>query len=90
MIRFLPLLLLAGCATPAPIIRDRVSEVKVPVVAPCRSGERPTEPVSVRDRLPRAEWDALSTDQRENLLQAQALDRKAFGDKLVVNTAGCP
>lgn len=31
----------------------------------------------------------MTTDQRQNLGQAQALDRKLFGDKLSVVAAGC-
>lgn len=71
------------------MIKTQLVEVKVPVVASCRQGEAPTEPVALRDRMLREMWDIMSTDQRENLLQAQALDRKIYGDKLTVNTAGC-
>lgn len=83
---------LGGCSTTRelPIVRDRVSEVRVAVAAPCRQGERPTEPVSLRDRFTNEEWQAMTTDQRENLVSAQGLDRKVYGDRLAVNTAGCP
>jgi hypothetical protein len=80
--------LLAACTANPPIIVEKPVEVKVPVTVPCVK-ERPGEVVGLRDRVGRADWDALSTDQREKLLQAQAQDRKAFGDRLTVATAGC-
>ena len=72
-----------------PVVVEKIVEVKVPVSVACRAGERPEEPVALRDRIDRNIWDAMTTDQRQNLISAQALDRKAFGDKLTVNTAGC-
>lgn len=79
--------LLAGCAKP--VIVERPVEVKVPVSVPCISGTKPTEPPALRDRLSRQDWEAMSTDQRERHLAAQALDRKVYGDQLGVATAGC-
>lgn len=85
----LPFTLLASCTTPDPIIHEKIVKVQVPVHTSCVSGKRPEEPVALRDRIPRAEWDAMTTDQRENLGQAAALDRKIYGDRLTVVTAGC-
>ena len=45
--------------------------------------------VPLREQLTRDQWDGLSTDQREKLLGAQALDHLVYGDKLDVATAGC-
>ena len=80
-------LMITGCA-PQIVYRDRPVEVRVPVSAPCM-GERPDEPISLRDQLTREEWDALTTDQRENLMGAQALLRKVYGDRLTAASAGC-
>lgn len=85
----LPFATLMGCKTTEPVIVEKIVEVRVPVNAPCVAGERPAEPVALRDRIGRAEWDALTTDQRENLAQAQALDRKLYGDRITIATAGC-
>ena len=85
-------LMIAGCATRTvdrPVIQDRVTEVQVPVAAPCREGEPPVEPTPLNRQVSREQWYAMSTDQRENLLQAQAQDRKIYGDRLTANTAGC-
>ncbi len=87
MIIALAACLLAGCATKTVYV-DRVVEVKVPVAAPCM-GQRPTDEVALRDQIGREQWDALSTDQRANLLAAQALARKVYGDKLTDAAAGC-
>lgn len=70
------------------VYEEKVVEVKVPVAAPCVV-DRPAEPISLRDTLSREEWDSLTTDQRENLMAAQALLRKVYGDRLTVATAGC-
>lgn len=83
-------MLLAGCAQKqGSIIKEVPVEVKVPVVVPCM-GERPEEVLSLRDQFTREEWEALTTDQRENLLAAQALLRKIYGDRLTAASAGCP
>lgn len=81
-------LALAGCATREPVIVERVVEVKVPVAAPCM-GERPGPVAALINSIPREEWDALTTDQREHLLAAQALERKLYGDRLTDAAAGC-
>lgn len=87
LVWLMPFAMLMGCS-PKTIIKEIPVEVKVPVSTPCVVN-RPTEPVPLRDTISRSQWDALTTDQRENLAQAQALDRKIFGDKLTVATAGC-
>ncbi len=63
--------------------------VLVPVSSACVSGQRPNEVTALKNTMTKQEWDALSTDQREKLLLANAADRKAYGDKLYVATAGC-
>lgn len=82
-------LALAGCAVdPEPVIQTRVVETKVPVTVPCM-GERPGPITALIDSIPRDEWDALTTDRRANLLAAQALERKLYGEKLADAAAGC-
>ncbi len=81
---------LAGCAhvTPPPVIKEVAVEVKVPVQVPCVK-DRPGEVTALNTVISRSEWDELSTDQREKLLGSQSMNRKGFGDRLVVATAGC-
>lgn len=90
--RVIPILVLlaaAGCAgQPKTIIDRQPIEVKVPVSAPCMT-EKPEEVVPLRERLPRSDWDALTTDQREALNGAQAMRHKTYSEKLAVASAGC-
>ena len=79
--------LLTGCATKTVYV-DRVVEVKVPVTVPCKKGE-PDPVTMLRDSVGREEWDALTTDQRENLLAAQALAWRTFSWQSADTTAGC-
>lgn len=85
----LVLLAVAGCATPQPVIRDRIVEIKVPVIEPCLAGPLPQEPVALRDRYSYDQWMAMTTSEREALSLAQGLDRKIHGDKTAVAVAGC-
>jgi len=80
-------LMLAGCGPT--VYRDRVETVKVPVSVPCAE-RRPEEVQPLRSSMTKEQWNALSTDQRQALLLAQGMSRKAYGDKLYVATAGCP
>ena len=81
---------IAGCAhTPEQVIVEKPVEVKVPVPVPCVVN-KPSEPGSLRDKVDRTTWSYMTTDQREKLVGAQALDRKAYGDALTAETAGCP
>lgn len=79
-------LVLTGCTRT--ITKEVVVEVKVPVTVPCMA-ERPGAVTALIDGLSRDEWDALTTDQRANLLAAQALERKIYGDRLTDASAGC-
>jgi len=84
-------LMIAGCTRTIdrPVIQDRVTEVRVPVVAECREGEHPVEPTPLNQRFTREQWYAMTTDQRENLQSDQALARKIYADQLAAHTAGC-
>jgi hypothetical protein len=80
---------LASCAGKRePVIETRTVEVRVPVTVPCL-GEKPATITALIDSIPRPEWDALPTDTRANLLAAQALERKLYGEKLADAAAGC-
>ena len=79
-------LLIAGCTRTVYV--DRVVEVKVPVAAECL-GEVPDQVAALRDTIGREHWDSLTTDQRANLVAAQGLDRKVYGDKVTIAAAGC-
>lgn len=70
------------------MIKEVPLEIKVPVVIPCVT-DKPGGVTALRLRVGLAEWGALSTDQRNNLIGAQALDHKLFGDKLSIAMAGC-
>lgn len=70
------------------VVETRTVEVKVPVTVPCMA-ERPATVTALIDSIPRADWDALPTDVRANLLAAQALERKLYGEKLADAAAGC-
>jgi len=82
----IPVLLLGACTST--VVRDVPTTVKVPVTVACVK-DKPVEIVPLRDRFTAQEWEALSTDQREKMIVAQGLNRKAFGDELTVATAGC-
>lgn len=89
LLALIPLAALAACAgQPKTIVRDRIVEVKVPVPVPCLA-ELPDEVTALRETMSREEWDVLTTDQRENLLAAQALAHKAFGGRFADAAAGC-
>lgn len=82
-------LALAACAgKQEPVVETRTVEVKVPVTVPCMA-ERPATITALIDSIPRADWDALPTDVRANLLAAQALERKLYGERLADAAAGC-
>lgn len=82
----IPALLLSACTST--VVRDVPTEVLVPTYIPCVKN-KPVELKPLRDRFTKQQWDALTTDQREKLIVAQGLNRKAFGDELTVATAGC-
>lgn len=79
-------LALAGCTRT--VTKEVVIEVKVPVTVPCM-GEHPASVTALIESLSRDEWDAMTTDQRANLLAAQAIERKVYGDTLTDASAGC-
>jgi hypothetical protein len=77
---------LAGCTRT--ITKEVPIEVKVPVTVPCM-GARPSPVQALRESLSREEWDALTTDQRANLVAAQAIERMIYGNRAADASAGC-
>lgn len=83
------LLLIAACAgQPKTVIKEVPVEVRVPVRMPCMR-EEPEPVVPLRDNLTREEWDALTTDQRMNLVASQAIHWMLYGLESDVASAGC-
>lgn len=80
-------LTLAGCQT-APVIRTEVQTVNVPVLVECL-GDLPKEVIALKTQYTEEQWNQLTTEQRNNLVIAQALDRKVYGDRLTAASAGC-
>ena len=78
---------LASCGSKTVYV-DRVIKVNVPVAAPCM-GTAPDPVEMLREQIPRDEWDALTTDQRENLIAAAALAWRIFGWQATDASAGC-
>lgn len=78
---------LAGCSTKTVYV-DRVVEVKVPVTVPCK-GKDPDPIAMLRETMTREEWDALTTDQRANLLAAQSLAWRTYGWQATDASSGC-
>ncbi len=79
---------LTGCTKERIVYRDRVVEKKVPVTVPCM-GTAPDPVTALRETYGRDEWDALSTDQRANLIAANALAWRIFGWQATDQSAGC-
>ena len=86
----MPFAALASCTktVEVEVIKTVPVEVKVPVATSCVVN-RPTPPTALRNVVTPEEWRGLTTDQRENLLAAQGMNRKAYQDRLEVSTAGC-
>jgi hypothetical protein len=80
-------LLLGGCA--GTVVQEKPVTVLTPVTVPCVSPARPDETKALKLKMTKKQWDALDVKQRQDLLLAQGMDRKAYGDKLYVSTAGC-
>lgn len=82
-------LLVAGCATPQVIYRDRPVEVKVPVAQPCVVGVRPTAPLPLNKQYTADQWKALDPKQKAAIVSRHALELKTYGENVNGATAGC-
>lgn len=91
MKRLSPLLMLlvAGCATPQVIYRDRPVEVKTPVVQPCVVGTRPTAPLPLNKQYTADQWKGLDPKQKAAIVSQHALELKTYGENINGATVGC-
>lgn len=76
---------LAACG--GTIVQDRPVTVKVPVTVPCVSGDRPASVSSLKSTQP--DWYALSVKQKAELVAAQALRHKSYGEAENAATSAC-
>lgn len=79
--------LVALSACGGTIVQDRPVTVKVPVTVPCVSGERPAAVSSLKSTNP--DWYALSVKQKAELVTAQALRHKSYGEAENAATSAC-
>lgn len=83
-------LLVAGCAAPQVIYRDRPVEVKVPVAQPCVAGARPTAPLPLNKQYSAGQWKALDPKQKAAIVSAHGLALKKYGEDVNAATIACP
>lgn len=84
--RYLVLLLaLAGCG--GTVVQDRPTVVKVPVTVACVSGARPDPVESLKAQHP--DWASYTPKQKAELVAAQALRHKNYGQELNSATGAC-
>jgi hypothetical protein len=79
-------LALAGCSSGAVVV-DRPTTVSVPVTVPCVSGARPDAVESLKAKHP--DWQGYSIKQKAELVAAQALRHKSYGEGLNGVTGAC-
>lgn len=79
--------LLTACSSPT-IVRDRPTRISVPVIQKC-AGERPAPVAPLKQRVPDAQWNALSPKQKAELAAAQAYRRMNHADELGAATSAC-
>lgn len=80
-------LFLSGCSSPT-VIRDRPTPISVPVIQKC-AGDRPTAIAPLKQRVPDAEWNALSPKQKAEMVEAQAYRRMNHSGELAAATSAC-
>lgn len=77
---------LCACSRGAVVV-DRPVTVKVPVSVPCLAGARPEPVASLQSQHP--EWNGYSVKQKAELVSAQALKLKSYGEALNASTGAC-
>lgn len=89
-------LALASCGTTKTIIEEVPVNVYVPVIAPCVAdpdkdgkGNRPDRVKSIRDAVPREQWDALAPGAKAEAVRAQAGRRMNYEDEDRAATSAC-
>lgn len=81
--------LFTGCATNPTIVKDRPTEVAIPVIVPCVD-ERPAVVKTLKENYSTAEWYNFTLKQKAELAGAQSLRRKSYGEALDAATGACP
>jgi hypothetical protein len=69
------------------VVQDRPTVVKVPVTVPCVSGERPLAIIPLKEQYP--DWQDKTPKQKAELVAAQALHHKSYGQELGAATGAC-
>jgi len=80
-------LTLSSCAS-TPVIKEVIQTVNVPVLVECLGG-LPPDVRPLKELYNEEQWNRLTTDQRNNIIIAQALDRKVYGEQMASASAGC-
>lgn len=76
---------LAGCG--GTVVQDRPTVVRIAVTVPCVSGERPAAVISLKEQYPN--WQDKTPKQKAELVAAQALKRKTYGQEINNATSAC-
>ncbi len=77
-----------GACTPSTVVRDRFTQVSVPVIQPC-AAEKPKPPVPLNERFTSEAWQALSPKQHMDYFAIAALARMNYADELGAATSAC-
>lgn len=78
---------LCACSRGAVVVSKPPVVVKVPVAISCVSGARPEPVASLASQHP--EWGGYSVKQKAELVAAQALRHKSYGEGLDAATGAC-
>lgn len=77
----------SGCG--GPVVKEKVSVAKVPIVAKC-TADRPERPQRLSDVFSDAEWQSLAPRAKTSQVAAQGLRWQNYGEQMDAATAGCP
>lgn len=82
-------LVLAACGRSSIQPIPAPPEVAVPIPARCTDGERPEQPIALRDRVPDEVWVRLTPSQRQGHILAQAERWRRHAEDVAGWAAGC-
>ena len=80
---------LGGCAATAPVVRETIKTVSVPVAVGCVVGSRPDAVPPLNIAIPTAEWRGLSPKQKAEAVAAQGLRHQNRADAIDAATGAC-
>ncbi|WP_158010597.1 hypothetical protein [Tardibacter chloracetimidivorans] len=80
---------LLACSCGGPVVKEKVSVAKVPVVAKC-TADRPERPQRLSAAFSDAEWQSLAPRAKASQVAAQGLRWQNYGEQMDAATAGCP